>query len=270
MVERGASVRSAAPAPASAEASAAVPPPPEAGTAHVWWARRQDAVPALERLLDEAERGRLAAYRREEDRDRFLAGCALAKAALGGYLGREPGSIRLDRTCPRCGRPHGKPRLVDTEAAGTGRLELSVSHAGDLVVVAVAAGTPVGVDVEPLDRRLRPAELARVALAPDEAEILETLETEDERVCGFLVYWTRKEAVTKAVGLGLEIALETIRVSAPGEPPRLLSWPHDASPADVALFDLAAPGRHVAALAVLGRCEAVVELDGSGILSSQS
>jgi 4'-phosphopantetheinyl transferase len=263
MVERGASVRGAASAPAPGEASAAVPPP-AAGTAHVWWARRQDAAPSLERLLDEAELGRLAAYRRQEDRDRFLAGCALAKTALGGYLGREPGSVRLDRTCPRCGRPHGKPRLVDTDTTAA-ELELSVSHAGDLVVVAVAAGAPVGVDVEPLDRRLRPAELARVALAPEEAEILETLEKADERARGFLVYWTRKEAATKAVGLGLEIALETIRVSAPGEPPSLLSWPHDAAPADVALFDLSAPGRHVAALAVLGRCEDIVALDGSGI-----
>jgi 4'-phosphopantetheinyl transferase len=242
---------------------------PEPGTAHVWWARRQDAAPAMERLLDEAERGRLAAYRRAEDRERFLAGCALAKTALGTYLGLEPDAVSLDRTCPRCGRPHGKPRHADGDASRAA-LELSVSHVGDVVVAAVAAGAPVGVDVELLDRRLRPAELARVALAADEAEQLAALEEEEERARGFLVYWTRKEAVTKAVGLGLELELGGIRVSAPGEPPRLLAWEHEVAPEAVALTDLAAPERHVAALAVVGPCEEVVELDGSALLRSSS
>jgi 4'-phosphopantetheinyl transferase len=239
---------------------------PAPGTAHVWWARRQDAAPELERLLDEAERGRLAAYRRSEDRERFLAGCALAKAALAGYLGRDPGAIRLDRTCPRCGKPHGKPRLLD---AGTSALELSVSHAGDLVAVAVATGARVGVDVEPLERRLRPVELASVALAPEEAEELAALD-EGERICAFLVYWTRKEAATKAVGLGLEIPLSGVRVSPPGEPPRLLAWEHAVAPEDVMLADLAAPDGHVAALAVVGECDEVVELDGSALLRPSS
>ena len=235
---------------------------PAPRTVHVWWARRQDAAPAFEDLLDQAERDRLAAYRRAEDRDRFLAGCAVAKTALGGYLGRDPASVGLDRTCPRCGRPHGKPRL-----AGGAGLELSVSHAGDLVVVAVATRARVGVDVELLDRRLRPRELARVALAPEEAEELAALD-EDERVRAFLVYWTRKEAATKAVGRGLELELGEIRVSAPDESPRLLSWRDDVAPEDVALVDLEAPAGHVAALAVVGKCDDVVELDGSALLRS--
>ena len=239
---------------------------PAPGTAHVWWARRQDAAPNLERLLDEAEQGRLAAYRRPEDRERFLAGCALAKAVFGRYLGRDPAEIRLDRTCPRCGKPHGKPRLPDVGALA---LELSVSHAGDLVAVAVATGARVGVDVEPLERRLRPVELASVALAPEEADELAAL-GEGERIRAFLVYWTRKEAATKAVGLGLEIVLAEVRVSAPHQPARLLSWGHDVAAEDVALTDLAAPDGHVAALAVVGVCEEVVELDGSALLRSAS
>ena len=239
-------------------------PPP--GAVHVWWARRRDAAPGLERLLDEAEHGRLAAYRRAEDQERFLAGCALAKTVLGRYLGRDPGSIRLDRTCPRCGKPHGKPRLLDD---GTSELELSVSHAGDQVAVAVAAGARVGVDVELLERRLRPIELASVALAPEEAEGVAAL-AEEERVRAFLVYWTRKEAATKAVGLGLEIPLRGVRVSAPAEPPRLLAWEHGVAPEDVVLADLAAPDRHVAALAVVGACDEVVERDGSALLRSPS
>jgi 4'-phosphopantetheinyl transferase len=247
-------------------AGATVPPLPGVGTVHVWWARRQDATPELERLLDEPERGRLAAYRRAEDRERFLAACALAKTALGGYLRRDPGSVRLDRTCARCGRPHGKPRLDDEHAPP---VELSVTHAGDLVAVAFATGARVGIDVEPLDRRLRPDELARVALAAEEDDELAALE-EGERVRAFLVYWTRKEAATKAVGRGIEMPLRRIRVSAPHEPPRLLAWPHEEAPDAVSLVDLEAPAGHVAALAVVGPCEEVVGLDGTALLRPSS
>src|SRR5436309_10033452 len=78
------------------------------GAADVWWARRQDASGRLAALLDETERRRWAAYRRPEDRDRFLAGCALAKAALARYTGQRPADVRFDRTCGQCGQPHGK------------------------------------------------------------------------------------------------------------------------------------------------------------------
>ena len=78
------------------------------GTADVWWARRADASDRLAGLLDETERRRWAAYRRPEDRERFLVGCALAKAALARYTGRRPADVRFDRTCAACGEPHPK------------------------------------------------------------------------------------------------------------------------------------------------------------------
>ena len=107
------------------------------GTADVWWARRQDAADRFLALLDETERRRWTAYRRDADRERFLVGCALAKAALAGYAGLRPADVRFDRAC-QCGEPHGKPAF-----AGYG-LGHSVAHSGDLVAVAVA-GNPVGV-----------------------------------------------------------------------------------------------------------------------------
>ena len=55
---------------------------------------------------------------------------------------RRPGDVPVERTCPDCGRPHGRPRL-DLPGAP----QLSVSHSGLLVVVAAHDG-PVGVDVQ--------------------------------------------------------------------------------------------------------------------------
>jgi 4'-phosphopantetheinyl transferase len=240
-----------------------------AGTAEVWWARRQDAAPRHLALLDETERRRWTAYRRDADRERFLAGCALAKAVLARHAGLRPVDVRFDRTCGECGEPHGKPAMPG------GSLEHSVAHSGDLVAVAVA-GNPVGVDVEQLDGRAHPLggdgdpeALARLVLSGAERAVLNAIPPAG-RARAFLVAWTRKEAVTKATGDGLRAAFSEVVVAAGAAgdgAPRLVSWPYPRDPREVTLFDLDAAAGYLAALAVLGPCEAVTARDGSTLLA---
>ena len=243
--------------------------PPD-GTADVWWARRQDASDRHAGLLDTTERRRWAAYRRDEDRARFLTGCALAKTALARYTGLRPADVRFDRTCGQCGEPHGKPVIEG------GVVAHSVAHSGDLIAVAVAR-TPVGVDVEQLDGRRHPLggddgdpeALARLVLSGAERAVLAAVPPAG-RTHAFLVAWTRKEAVTKATGDGLRAAFSDVIVAVDAGPPRLVSWPYPRSPQSVSLLDLdAAPG-YVAALAVIGRCAAVRTRDGSALLADQA
>jgi 4'-phosphopantetheinyl transferase len=244
-----------------------VPAPPPEGTAEVWWARRQDAAERHLALLDETERRRWEGYRRDADRERFLTGCVLAKAALAGYAGLRPADVRFDRTCGQCGGPHGKPAF-----AGYG-LGHSVAHSGDLVAVAVARD-PVGVDVEQLDGRSHPLggngdpeALGRLVLSAAEQAALAAIPPPG-RARAFLVAWTRKEAVTKATGDGMRAAFSEVVVAADAGPPRLVAWPYPRDPRAVTLLDLdAAPG-YVAALAVLGRCAAVAPRDGSALLAA--
>ena len=249
-------------------AELAGPEPPD-GTADVWWARRQDAADRHAGLLDETERRRLAAYRRDEDRERFLTGCALAKTALARYTGQRPADVRFDRTCGQCGKPHGKPIMVG------GAVRHSVAHSGDLVAVAVARA-PVGVDVEQLDGRPHPLggdgdpeALARLVLSAAEQATLAAVPPSG-RARAFLVAWTRKEAVTKATGDGLRAAFSDVVVAADAGPPRLVAWPYPRPPQSVSLLDLDADTGYVAALAVIGRCDAVRARDGSALLAEQA
>jgi 4'-phosphopantetheinyl transferase len=238
------------------------------GTADVWWAHRQDASARLAELLDETEQGRRAAYRRAEDRERFVVGCALAKTVLARYSGRRPADVRFDRACATCGRPHGKP-----VATGLG-LEHSVSHSGDLVAVAVAR-SPVGVDVEQLDGRSRPVgggdpqAVARLVLGADEQAALAAVRPSD-RAQAFLVAWTRKEAVTKATGDGMRVSFSDVVVAVDGGAPRLISWPYPRPPETVSLRDLETETGYVAAIAVIGRCDAVQAGDGSALLAART
>jgi len=235
-----------------------------AGTAaQVWWARRSDAAPGLVALLDDIEQQRWQTYRREEDRQRFLVGCSLTKAAVASLQGGRPQDVILDRTCSQCRKPHGKPSVKG------GELELSISHSGDRVAVAVTAGMPVGVDVEQTDKPARnpggtdPDALARYVLAEQELAALAGSSPD-----AFFVAWTRKEAVTKATGDGLRVSFKEVIVSAATQPPRLIAWPYPEPPESVSMFDLDPGAGYVAALAVIGRCDTVVTQDGTALLEA--
>jgi 4'-phosphopantetheinyl transferase len=232
---------------------------PGEGEAHLWLAWDARPPDGLEEILDADELERAAAYRRAEDRTRFLAGCGLVRVAAARYAGVSPDAVVLDRRCPDCGRPHGKPRLREPQEPA---LELSVSHSGALVAVAFAR-SPVGVDVERLDERLTAADVSRVALSAGEREELERANGAGLR--HFLVYWTRKEAVSKAVGLGLRLPPDKVVVSAPEARPELRSWPLEEDPGSVSLRDLELGPDFVGALAVAGQLERVVVTAQGGI-----
>lgn len=209
------------------------------GEVEVWWARVTDGPGRAVTLLDSAELDRLGQYRWEADRTRFALGAATARLVAGRYLGRPASSVELDRTCPTCGEPHGKVRVLDA-----GDLEVSVTHSGDLVGVAFARQA-VGLDVE--QRRSNIDSLAPDVLHPAERNRVDGLPTQARRL-ELLRMWTRKEALLKATGLGLRVEMSRVVLS--GEHGRtVLSAP---TPGPAHLVDLRPAEDHVGALAVLG------------------
>lgn len=238
-------------------------------TCQVWWARPEpDHLTALTGLLDVAERARYARFHIPADRLRFLVGRALLRIVLGGCLGVAPESVRITTRCRHCGCENGKPRLADVPGPA-----FSVSHSGERVAVAVvndAAGSDVevGIDVEQIsdqidDRTfehiLAPAERQRIAEAPWA-----------DRLPGFFVTWTRKEAVLKAAGYGLSVPPSTVELSPPSHPPRLLRWANSRPlPGPVQLCDLNPGPGYTASLALLtDRPWRVIEQDTHPLLSN--
>ncbi len=153
---------------------------------------------ALEDLLDSEEMERSASFHSEPARRRFIAGRVLLRTMLGEFVGAAPQELRFDRG------PHGKPRL----ASHTGHsVWFSLTHSGDLALVAISGTSEVGIDVErirPISRALKIADRAfdsssRTALHEAAPE---------HRDATFLRYWTRLEALAKATGCGLVPFLE--------------------------------------------------------------
>jgi 4'-phosphopantetheinyl transferase len=218
----------------------------------VWWGEVAAYAPWHDTLLDQAERERRDRYAFEADRARFAVGAALLRLVAGRMLGVAPERVAVDRRCPTCGRPHGKPGL------GEGGPHLSVSHSGSYVAVATCPDAAVGVDVEHVARRTDYQALVRHVLSPAEAPAAVD-------AASFLRYWVRKEALVKATGDGLGAGLRQVTVSAPPEAPRLLSYPGQPG-LRAALHDLAGRPGHPAAVAVLTSCRLEVTEHDAGPL----
>ncbi|MEV3989020.1 4'-phosphopantetheinyl transferase superfamily protein [Streptomyces sp. NPDC049837] len=207
---------------------------------------RVPSPPALLELLDARERARHDSLVRERDRALYLTAHALLRQVVAGQLGGRAREVRFTHVCRNCDRPepHGKPGLVGSP------LEVSLSHSGDRVAVALSLAGPVGVDIEQVAREV--VDLPEVVLAAPERAELERFPAA-ERPRAFTRYWARKEAVLKATGDGLMVNPALLTVSAPGAPAALLEWRERAEPhRPVRLHDVDAGDGYRAAVAVLG------------------
>ncbi|MBK3631389.1 4'-phosphopantetheinyl transferase superfamily protein [Streptomyces sp. MBT97] len=224
----------------------------------LWWARLADARPDLVGLLDPVERGRYEATADPGNRRRFLAGCAVSRVVLGELLEMRPEDVPLRRVCARCGGPHGKVTLGVPAASVHADVRFSVSHSGDVIGLAVTRGADVGLDVEDgggtdvekvAPRVLADAELTALRARPA-----------DERPAAFLRYWTRKESVLKAIGVGLRVPLRGLQVSDPELPPAVLSWPEEMdSRHEVRMADTVVDTTHPASVSVTGTTRVTLE-----------
>lgn len=142
--------------------------------------------------------------------------------------------------------PGAKPRLVWPTAP---RLDVNLSHTAGVVASVVGEGVRVGIDLEAVDRPVAPAVVKRFLA---ESERL-WLSAHGDRDASAIRIWTLKEAVAKALGLGLQIGFADLIVQS--DPARLLSLPaQHGSPAGWWLYQWRVFGRYWCALA----CQAPV------------
>lgn len=163
----------------------------------------------LASLLSADERERAARFVYDLHRDRYIVAHGAMRRILGETLGRPPADLVFVNNA------WGKPEL-----AGAGAPFFNLSHTADLGALAIGWRCPIGVDVE----QVRPVEqeVARHSFSLAEQAELSRLSPQDW-LQGFYRCWTRKEAVIKALGLGLAQPLDAFDVTlAPDAPPRLL------------------------------------------------
>lgn len=198
---------------------------PELGAAevHVWLDELSVAAPwATGDLLSLAEQEQAARMSAVARRAVFVRGRSALRFLAGHYLGVAPGDVPvriLDL---------GKPVL--DSVAGRPSLAVSVAHSGDLIAIAFAYASNIGVDIEGEDPSVDRGAIARRFFSKAEAAAIAALPESAEHEA-FFALWVRKEALLKAAGDGLSVPLAEVEleVSRDAEP-RLIRLPTEFGP----------------------------------------
>jgi 4'-phosphopantetheinyl transferase len=173
-------------------------------------------------LLSAAERERAGRLVAPAHRGAFIAGRAFLRRVLACHARVAPGEIVFETGAS------GKPRLGAGQASGA--IAFSFSRTRGLALVGVTAGAPFGVDVEEVRAFDDFLAVARRFFAPGEHRALCRLPP-PARLRGFFECWTRKEAVVKALGVGLSVPLDRFEVTfGPGVAPEIARIDLDAPP----------------------------------------
>ncbi|CAH1648068.1 MAG: 4'-phosphopantetheinyl transferase superfamily protein [Chelatococcus sp.] len=160
---------------------------------------------ALNEVLAPIEVSRAQTFRQLADRQRFVTAHGLLRAVLGIKLRCRPAAVPLIR------------KTSGQWACEGHDIHVSLSHSGSYVAVATA-DCPVGIDIEEVAGTDALA-LAREWFSPTEAAAVEDASPAAQNMV-FFGYWTAKEAVLKAAGAGLSVALMDFSVAPPEANPR--------------------------------------------------
>jgi 4'-phosphopantetheinyl transferase len=207
---------------------------------HVWplhLTASPSTTEILTSCLDEAERARAARIQVDDGWRRFVLGRGALRLILGRYLKRRPSDVVFAYGV------HGKPGLAESD------LCFNYSASGGAAVMAFGIGTDIGIDVEEVRTIDQPLDIASKYFHPLEVRELAAMSA-TERDVAFLRLWTCKEAVVKAVGLGLSMALDSFCLTdfATGNA-RLAHRPAVDDGSEWQLCDVSVPRDYVAALA---------------------
>ena len=173
----------------------------------------------LATCLSPDELARAQRFRFDTDRRRFVVAHAVLRGLLGEALDLDPARVAVVTDA------FGKPRLAGGSTSG---VVFNMSHTGARALYAVARDVELGVDAEALKPVADMGRLASDIFSADELAEWDAL-PEALRLLGFFNGWTRKEAVLKALGRGLDYPLGEISVSlTPGRAAELRRAPAGA------------------------------------------
>ncbi len=158
-----------------------------------------DEYDAAWAVLDEHERERAGRFVFAADRERFVVSHALVRRALSRLADVRPEAWRF------VAQAFGKPTIDATQLEET--LAFNMAHTDGLVACAVARHE-VGIDVESVERRIQPLEIASQFFSHRELLCLREC-PEALRPLRFIELWTLKEAYVKALGTGLSQPFHT-------------------------------------------------------------
>lgn len=180
--------------------------PPGSQRVDLWWVELDQvagSIPGWQDWLSSDERLKASRIRRPEIARRTAICRAVLRALLARRLGISPEKVVFSYN--RFGKPS-----VDA-AVNDSRFTFSVSHSGQLALIGISEGIPLGVDTEYTRRQGGIADAVSEICSSDELDRINGF-AEDERAAEMYRYWTLKEAYLKALGVGLSHSPRLVEV----------------------------------------------------------
>jgi 4'-phosphopantetheinyl transferase len=143
----------------------------------------------LDKFLSITEINRAERFHKELDKNQFIICRSILKIVLAAHTKLEAKNIQLDYNFNK------KPYL-----ASHPNLHFNVSHSEDYAVIAISQ-TKIGVDIESISESFDFTNLLPDIFIDD--EILE-IQNATNKKHAFYTSWTRKEALVKALGKGID------------------------------------------------------------------
>lgn len=181
---------------------------------HIWWAKL-DTYGKNCNNLSEEELQRIRRLRFKKDQDNAVVTFTFLRDILALYTADSPKNIKINRDCKTCGEPHGKPYLTGKNQ----KIKFNVSHTCKYVVIGVSLDE-IGIDIENLNQH-KDFDFLLNTLSDNEKKTI----TKANKTMALLKYWTRKESVVKALGIGLNIDLTRLEVSDWDKQPYIINFP---------------------------------------------
>lgn len=193
------------------------------GQVDVWVAMASDMSESemaaqFDRVLSDHERRQHGEFLFEKDRRRYLTTRSLVRYVLSRYVPIPPAAWRFDATA------FGRPFIVNSHP-DVSAMTFSISHSDRVVVLGLARGCQLGIDVEDLHRNV-PVAIAGSVFSAAEVRQLHALPPAGQPH-RFLDFWTLKESYIKARGKGLSLPLDKFSFELTGK--RQLQVCFDAS-----------------------------------------
>lgn len=173
---------------------------------HIWSFKiplSEGKITHYNELLSEDERERSQRFHFQKDRNEFVCCRGFLRESLSKYLMLSPAEIAFDYG------KNGKPELSDN--MGPNKIKFNLSHSKGYSLLAITKSCELGIDLEFKKSIPEMFDIAKELYTENENFILKNSELESTNV--FFTFWTRKEAIIKAVGQGLSAPLKMIDVS---------------------------------------------------------
>ncbi len=172
-------------------------------------AERQPVPEEAEQLLSAEEKKRASRFVSETARREFLLSRTILRKILSRYTGIEAEDLRFE-----CG-PQGKLYLCGRQnSLGAG---FNISHSRGMILLAFCRGRDIGVDVE-VERPITDIEGLIHRFYTEEEQASFAGLNGGDYLSHFFRIWVRKEALLKAVGVGIGKYLSRITVPMSASP----------------------------------------------------